>query len=497
VGTERTGRLRRGLATAGRRRGAAAVLVAAALAAAGVLVLALGSSGGGAASGPSSSSATGTVARRTLAERLTATGTIGYAGETTVVARLVGTVTALPAIGDVIARGERLYALGSEPILLLYGSVPAYRTLADGVADGKDVEQLERNLAALGYEPGTIDEEFNYATTEAIIAWQEDLGLEATGELELGRVAFLRGPQRVTKLEATLGAALASASGTTSSAGASELVAWRPESEAPAEVEEPSEVTQETAEELEREHEKLEREKEHKREKKKREIEHEREKREQEKAKSEEAKGKQGPRTGAGGEGGASGSEEGSQGAEGGGGEQRGKESEGGSEFESEPFSIPVMRTSSTRRVVSVELEADQQSIAQRGQKVQVVLPGGAEVPGKVRGLATIEASGGEGDPGEEIEPGVEATISVTGKHRIPALDGATVNVRFTQQVRKHVLSVPLTALIAIGGERFAVYVRGDGARKRILVTPGLAADGYVEVEGKGLRAGMTVETGE
>jgi multidrug efflux pump subunit AcrA (membrane-fusion protein) len=59
------------------------------------------------------------------------------------------------------------------------------------------------------------------------------------------------------------------------------------------------------------------------------------------------------------------------------------------------------------------------------------------------------------------------------------------------------VLSVPLTALIAIGGERFAVYVDdGDGARRQIVVKPGLAADGYAEVEGKGLRAGMTVETG-
>jgi peptidoglycan hydrolase-like protein with peptidoglycan-binding domain len=387
VGTERAGRLRRVLAAVSRRRRAVAMAVAM-LIAAGVLVLVLGlgGSGSGSASVPSSSSssagATGTVARRTLAERLTATGTIGYAGETTVFARLAGTMTALPAIGEVIRRGERLYALGGEPVLLLCGSVPAYRTLADGVSDGKDVEQLERNLTALGYEPGIVDEEFTYTTTKAVIAWQEDLGLEATGEVELGRVTFLRGAQRITRLEATLGEALAGS-------GSSETVA------------------------------------------------------------------------------------------------------------ESEPSSIPIFRTSSTRRVVSVELEADQQSIAHQGQKVQVVLPGGAEVPGKVRGLAAVEASGGEGNPGEEVEPALEATISVTGKHRIPALDGATVNVRFTQQVRKHVLSVPLTALIAIGGGRFAVYAREGAARRQIVVTPGLAADGYVEVEGKGLRAGLTVETGE
>ena len=82
-------------------------------------------------------------------------------------------------------------------------------------------------------------------------------------------------------------------------------------------------------------------------------------------------------------------------------------------------------------------------------------------------------------------------------RERVAALDGATVSVRFTRQIRKQVLSVPLTALVAIGTDRFAVYVREGRVRRRIVVSPGLSADGYVEVEGKGLREGMTVETGE
>ena len=100
------GRLRRGLAATGRQRGAGAVALTVLIAAGAlVLVLSLSGSGGGAAPAPSSSSgATGTVARRTLAERLTASGTIGYAGETTVFARLAGTVTALPAIGRASCR---------------------------------------------------------------------------------------------------------------------------------------------------------------------------------------------------------------------------------------------------------------------------------------------------------------------------------------------------------------------------------------------------------
>jgi multidrug efflux pump subunit AcrA (membrane-fusion protein) len=356
-----------------------ALLVAAAL------VLVLGGSGGDAAadSAGTGAIATGKVERRTLAEHVTAVGTIGYAGETTVLARLAGTVTELPAVGDVVRRGERLYALDGEPVLLMYGAVPAYRSLSDGVAEGRDVEQLERNLAALGYSPGVVDDDFTWETAAAVRAWQEDHGLEATGEVELGRVAFLPGPQRVTALEATLGEALAGG---------------------------------------------------------------------------------------------------------GGGGES--------SEGEAEAPSVPVLRTSSTRRVVSVQLEADQQSIAHRGQQVKVILPGGAEVPGEVRGLAATEPTGGEEEGGEEVEAGVEATVAVTGKHRIPALDGATVNVLFTQEVRHDVLSVPLAALIAIGGDRFAVYAPEGTARRQIVVMPGLAANGYVEVEGKGLRPGMTVEVG-
>jgi multidrug efflux pump subunit AcrA (membrane-fusion protein) len=377
MGGERGWR-RRGLAASGRRALIAATATGLLIA---VALLLLGGSDSGAAVGSSAAAGegTGTVERRTLAEHLTTSGTIGYAGETTVLARLSGTVTALPAVGDVVHRGGRLYALAGEPVLLMYGVVPAYRDLDEGVTEGRDVEQLERNLASLGYEPGTVDEAFTYTTAAAVLAWQEEHGLEATGEVELGRVAFLPGPQRVKALEAALGEAL-------------------------------------------------------------------------------------------------------------GGG--------GGGEGESEAPSVPVLRTSSTRRVVSVQLEADQQSIAHRGQQVEVVLPGGAEVPGEVRGLAATEPAGGEEGTGEEVEPGVEATVAVTGKHSIPALDGATVNVLFTQQVRHDVLSVPLTALIAIGGERFAVYAREGSARRQIVVKPGLAAAGYVEVEGKGLRPGMTVEVG-
>jgi peptidoglycan hydrolase-like protein with peptidoglycan-binding domain len=435
---------------------AAAVLLIAAAAAA---VRALGGSSeeAGGAGPTAKASGTGTVARRTLAERVTVEGTIGYAGESTVLARLGGTVTELPAVGDVVRRGEELYGIGGEPVILMYGKVPAYRALAEDVAEGPDVEQLETNLEALGYYPGTVDEDFTSSTAAAVEAWQEDLGLEATGEVELGRVAFLPGARRITQLKTTLGEALAGGGGGGGGEG-SQLTAY----EVPG-IGEASEVPEGEAEKEEEAEERQPRGKPN----------HEGEPPKPERKPTAEPQRRESQPQSAG---------------------KPEAEKEPEPTEEAEAPSTPVLEASSTQRIVSVAFDADQQSLAHRGQSVGVVLPDGTEVKGKVRRLEAVESSG-EGGP-EESESGVEATISVTGRHRIPALDGAAVSVLVTERVRKHVLSVPLTALVAIGGERFAVFVRGTGGRHQVVVSPGLAADGYVEVRGKGLRAGMKVETG-
>ena len=56
-----------------------------------------------------------------------------------------------------IRRGQSLYGVDDEPAaFLLYGSLPAWRDFAPGMTDGEDVRQLERNLRALGYDPGDM-----------------------------------------------------------------------------------------------------------------------------------------------------------------------------------------------------------------------------------------------------------------------------------------------------------------------------------------------------
>ena len=85
-----------------------------------------------------------------------------------------------------------------EPVVLLYGALPAYRDLAES-AKGADVRQLEQNLSALGYREFTVDQEFSATTTAAVKRWQKDLGVLETGTVERARVIYTPGAVRVAR----------------------------------------------------------------------------------------------------------------------------------------------------------------------------------------------------------------------------------------------------------------------------------------------------------
>ncbi|HEY9330940.1 MAG TPA: peptidoglycan-binding domain-containing protein [Streptomyces sp.] len=118
----------------------------------------------------------------------------------------VGTLTWLPAEGDVIKRGETVYSVDEDKVPLLYGSIPLYRTLAVD-AEGKDVQLLETNLAALGYTGFTVDQEYTSGTADAVKAWQEDLDREETGKVGPGDAVVVAGAKRIAEIKAARGAA--------------------------------------------------------------------------------------------------------------------------------------------------------------------------------------------------------------------------------------------------------------------------------------------------
>ncbi|WP_205326133.1 peptidoglycan-binding protein [Glycomyces sp. YM15] len=148
--------------------------------------------------------ATAEVVQRTLTETVTVSGDLGFGDVIGLDCLLSGTFTSLPKAGEVIGRGGELFAVDANPVTLLYGSLPAYRSLTPG-AEGADVEQFEENLSKLGYDGFTVDDEYTDATAGAVKEWQDDLGLTETGMVELGQIVYAPGEVRVDAVGAEPG----------------------------------------------------------------------------------------------------------------------------------------------------------------------------------------------------------------------------------------------------------------------------------------------------
>ncbi|MFJ2833646.1 peptidoglycan-binding protein [Streptomyces sp. NPDC087263] len=150
------------------------------------------------------------VTQGTLSARTLQNGTLGYAGSYDVVNNAKGTMTKLPAVGDVISQGEVLYRVDGKPVVLLQGAAePVYRDLAYG-AEGADVRQLNAALVTLKYATkDQIDPDSDYFSKQTLYALkelQDDVGLDDSGELPLGQAVFLPVEEiRVVKSDAVRG----------------------------------------------------------------------------------------------------------------------------------------------------------------------------------------------------------------------------------------------------------------------------------------------------
>lgn len=127
-----------------------------------------------------------------------------------VTSRTNGTLTWLAPVGTVLTEGDVVAEIDGEPIVLLYGDSPAYRPLFDARTDleGTDVLQLEEALARLGFDPDAdmdVDGEFTSTTSDIVEDWQESTGMVSDGRVDLGEVVFLPGPAQVTAEMAEVG----------------------------------------------------------------------------------------------------------------------------------------------------------------------------------------------------------------------------------------------------------------------------------------------------
>jgi len=161
--------------------------------------------------GPQAPPATAAVTRQDITATTPVTATLGYAGSYLVRGQGGGTLTWLPSAGQVIGQGQSLYRTGAEtPVVLLYGSVPDWRLLGEGVT-GQDVSQLNHDLVALG-DAGRTDIAalgwgyFSWATAAGVAKLESALGVSDPPEwLPLGSVVFEPGALRVSQVTGSLG----------------------------------------------------------------------------------------------------------------------------------------------------------------------------------------------------------------------------------------------------------------------------------------------------
>ena len=316
---------------------------------------------------------TATVTRADLSTTVQLPGALGYAGTYDVYPQGQGggTVTALPPPGQLLTRGQPVFAVDNRPVRLFYADRPAWRTLAAGVTAGPDVYAVQENLVALGHATTanlTVDGRFNAATAAALRRWQRATGQAVTGRLELGTVTFQPGPVRVTTVTAKVG----------------------------------------------------------------------------------------GPAGGGDG---------------------------------------PLLSGTSTTVAVTLAVPVHRTYLVHLGDTVSVVLPAGEAVPGKVTALSSVAAAADQNEPGRG--PGqatVPATVTLDNQVAAAAFDQAPVQVNIIGKAVTGVLAVPITALVALSGGGYGLYLLDGGARRLVGVTPGLFTDTLVEVAGDGLREGATVE---
>lgn len=270
------------------------------------------------------------------------------------------TYTMLPEAGDVVRRGGALYAIGGQPVLLLYGSTTAWRAFRSGMTPGRDVAELNANL-------GLDGDAFTAATAAAIRSFQAHHGLVQTGELLLGSVVFKPGAVRVTSVTPTLGQAV--------QAGA-------------------------------------------------------------------------------------------------------------------------VLSVTSTRRQVTIALDAAQQSEIKVGDPVTITLPSNETTSGRVSFVGSVATTPSGDNADQNSSPTIEVDVIPTHPEETGRLDQAPVQVSIVTDSVNNALVVPVAALLALAGGGYAVeVVDAGGAHHLVGVTLGLFDDseGLVQIEGDGLHAGQRV----
>jgi peptidoglycan hydrolase-like protein with peptidoglycan-binding domain len=156
-----------------------------------------------------------------------------------------------------------------------------------------------------------------------------------------------------------------------------------------------------------------------------------------------------------------------------------------------------ILSYTGTVRNVLVDLQVTQQHFAPIGGTVQITLPDSKLVQGKVESVGTVastaSSSGAQEGGGGSAPATVQVTVSVTDQAALGTLQQGPVRVRFVAEERTDVLSVPVTALLALAEGGYGIQLVEGSATRYVAVETGMFANGRVEIRGSGLQVGMKV----
>jgi hypothetical protein len=156
----------------------------------------------------------------------------------------------------------------------------------------------------------------------------------------------------------------------------------------------------------------------------------------------------------------------------------------------------PVLGVTSTRRVVTIALDASQQTSVKVGDPVLITLPDNSTTPGHVSYVGTVATVPSDNSGNGSSSPTIEVDVTADRPAATGRLDQAPVDVSITTATVRNVLAVPVNALLALAGGGYAVEeVEPTGVHQLVGVGVGLFDDaaGVVQVSGGGLAAGQRV----
>jgi hypothetical protein len=143
------------------------------------------------------------------------------------------------------------------------------------------------------------------------------------------------------------------------------------------------------------------------------------------------------------------------------------------------------------RRIVSVPVTPVLPPVA-AGDRVTIVLPSLARIGGRVVAIRSLSPGQAAAQRGSHPTSVIMVTPDRPG--RTGSGSGVAVQVSLTVQSVRHVLAVPVSALLALSGGGYGLeVVTATGGHRIVGVTAGIFAGGMVQVSGAALTPGTKV----